>query len=134
MITYQKFFVSQHFGKSLGTVELGDAAASVTIALARSEDQHVKFSFCPARLAQFVREEDGEQETALRIAIAQAHKEFIHEGMDALTGAEHPLALETAPWIGDLTEVQYGGATSGYETLAASIMTGKAGGAAISPA
>lgn len=122
MIPYQKYFVSQHFGKSLGTVALAESRGSVTIELARSEKQKVKFYFCPERLANFQRDEEAGQETALRIAIQQAHKMAAHDGMAALMECEHELALETAPWLGDLTEVPYGGATSGYETLVASTM------------
>ena len=134
MSDYQKYFVSQHFGKALGTVELRENDGTVTISPAQEDSHIVTFTFGTARLAQFVRVADQQCETALRIAIQQAHKWVAQHGADGLDNAPHELALETSPWIGDLTEVQYGGATSGYESLVATAMAGVAARASHRPA
>ena len=131
---YQKYFVSQHFGKSLGTVDMADTDGSVTISPAQDDCTLATFNFRTARLAQFVKSPDLQCETALRIAIQQAHKTYVQHGAECLSAGVHELALETPPWIGDLTEVQYGGATSGYESLVATALAGRAGRATHRPA
>ncbi|QYF93669.1 hypothetical protein KY495_00030 [Massilia sp. PAMC28688] len=117
MDIYQKYFVSQHFGKSLSTVELGTTSGTVTLALARPESAKVKFSFSMSRLAQFVQDPALYPEMVTRIAIQQAHKLVGARGVQGIGSCELDLALETSPWIGDLTDIPYGGATSGYETV-----------------
>jgi hypothetical protein len=128
MDTYQKYFVSQHFGKSLSTVELGAETGNVTLALSRPESAKVKFSFHITRLSPFISDVKQFPEMVTRIAIQQAHKLLSLRGVHGLEGA-HELALETSPWIGDLTEVPYGGATSGYDNLHAEVQVSQAVGA-----
>lgn len=128
MDTYQKYFVSQHFGKSLATVELGKTGGSVVLALTRPEPGSVTFTFELGRLAQFVRDADMHAEMAARIAVQQAHKLFVQYGRDAFDDGDLALALETNPWIGDLTDVPYGGATSGYDNVLAGQLSATAAG------
>lgn len=115
MDPYQKYFVSQHFGKSLATVECKEDSGCVIITLTQPDQHTIKFHFQHARIGRFVQQPELRAETAMRIAIQQAHKLYLARGMDALTGEEHELAVESSPWIGDLSEVPYGGATTGYE-------------------
>lgn len=124
MLPYQKFFVSQHFGKSLSSVELDATGGQVMLQLSVPAALTVTFSFSLARLGQFVHDPAMYAETATRIAVQQAHKLFSHKELSALNHGELPLALETSPWIGDLTDVPYGGATSGYESFAANNFAG----------
>lgn len=126
METYHKYFVSQHFGKSIATVELGKTSGSVTLALTRPQERNVTFTFQLSRLAQFVRDSDQYPNMATRIAVQQAHKLMVHDGLAAFDGASLPLALETPPWIGDLTDAPYGGATAGYENFMAAATAGNA--------
>lgn len=128
MEPYQKYFVSQHFGKSLASVEMDESSGTVTLTLAWPEEHNVKFQFQNARIDSFVKEREQHAEMAIRTAIQQAHKLYLSRGMDALAGAALELAVETSPWIGDLTEVPYGGATSGYECALARAFAGGAAG------
>jgi hypothetical protein len=126
MDPYQKYFVSQHFGKSLATVAPGVDSGCVTITLTHPEQHNVKFYFQNARIGRFVEDPDQRADAAMRIAIQQAHKLFLSKGIDALTDSEHQLAVEINPWIGDLSEVQYGGATAGYACALARAFAGAA--------
>lgn len=126
MDPYQKYFVSQHFGKSLVTVEPGESSGCVTITLSAPEQHNVKFYFHDARIGRFVERPELRADMAMRIAIQQAHKLYLSKGIDGLTDQTHELAVESSPWIGDLTEVPYGGATAGYECALARAFVGVA--------
>lgn len=115
MDSYQKYFVSQHFGKSLATVEPGETSGWVTITLTQPGQHNVKFHYQNARIGRFVEQPELRAEMAMRIAIQQAHKLYLSKGFDGLCDDVYELAVEISPWIGDLTEVPYGGATAGYE-------------------
>ncbi len=134
METNRKYFVSQHFGKSLSTVELGSDRGTVSLALTRPEAHTLVFRFDMARLAQFAHGPAHHAEFATRVAIQQAHKLFAQHGAAAFEQGELPLALDTNPWIGDLTDAPYGGATAGYDThVAASLVSAAAAGLAAPP-
>lgn len=115
MNSYHKYFVSQHFGKSLVTVELGNSGGTVVLGLSCPAALKVKYTFGKERLAQFVQQADRLAEMAARIAIQQSHRLFGNKGLHADEAEVRELALDTAPWIGDLTDAPYGGATAGYE-------------------
>lgn len=115
MKTHVRYFVSQRFGKSTVTVSLSDdATGAVAIALPCPERNRVTFSFDQERVAQMLGEPVLCPERLMRIAIGQAHKQFLLKGASGLFGTTVPLVVGSAPWIGDLTEAPYGGVTGGY--------------------
>ncbi len=118
MKTHARFFFSQRFGKSTVTLDASDSnTGTVTITLPSPDTQTVAFTFHPQRAAQMMGDAAPDPEAIMRIAIGQAHKLFVLQGGRKLFGATLQLAVGTAPWIGDLTEIPYGGATSGYAAM-----------------
>ncbi len=115
MNTYIRYFCSQHVGKARATVMFdGVAAGHVRIDLPSSPQTSVAFSFTESRLQQMVPDRQRWDETLTRIAIHQLHNRLASDGRNGLENATLELALETAPWHGDLAEAPYGGATTGY--------------------
>lgn len=118
MKTHARYFVSQRFGKSTVTLELlSKTSAIVAIALPCPDPQTVIFTFAPEQVAQMMGNDVLDADAVMRIAIGQAHRLFILQGGRKLFGATLQLAVGSAPWIGDLTELPYGGATSGYAAM-----------------
>lgn len=112
-----RHFVSQRFGKSTVAVEFdNDMASVVTITPVGDDAKTIAFTVDQYRVAQIIVVPLQDPERLMRIAIGQAHKLFVMNGASGLFGTSGPLDVSTAPWIGDLTEVRYGGATQGYET------------------
>ena len=119
MESYTRYFVSQHLGKATATVSFDDAATGhVRIERLAGSDTGVEFSFKQARVAQFVPERERWHETLARIAIHQLHKRLAGMGEGLLESTSVELAMDTPPWVGDLAEAPYGGATKGYEARA----------------
>lgn len=116
MEAYKRHFVSQHLGKSIATVEFGDdSAGHVRIDIPALSPISVEYAFTIERVAQLVPEKANWPEAIARIAIHQAHKQFLASGKKDLFQQGRELSLETSPWLGDLEPVAYGGATAGYE-------------------
>lgn len=119
MESYTRYFVSQHLGKATVSVSFGDAVTGhVRINMLAGPDTSIEFSFKQARLAQIVPERARWDEALARIAIHQLHKRLAAMGEMALENASVELAMDTTPWVGDLAEAPYGGATKGYEARA----------------
>jgi hypothetical protein len=115
MQSYMRHFVSQHLGKSTATVEFSDDGdGHVRISVPHLSPEIVDYAFTLERVAQLVPEEARWPEAIARIAIHQAHKQFLATGKRDLFAPGRELALETSPWLGDLEAVAYGGATTGY--------------------
>ena len=116
MTMHVRHFVSQRFGKSTVTVEFSDDMAGVVAIAPPCPDQEmIVYTFDAQRVAQMIGDPLQRPERLMRIAIGQAHKQFAHKGGDGLFGVTLALEISTAPWIGDLTEARYGGATQGYD-------------------
>jgi hypothetical protein len=113
METHNRHFVSQHFGKATVCVQEG----VVSIHRDGDGDLAARFSYDPERLALFAADA-GKPENVMRSAIAQAHKVVVQHGAHSLFGATFPLVIGCTPWLGDLSEHAYGGATAGYEAPA----------------
>ena len=110
-----RHFVSQRFGKATVCVEFDlDMDGVAWITLDSAEEKTATFTFENARLVQIIVDPSRRAEMIMRIAIGQAHKLYLLLGADHLFGTTTALATGTAPWIGDLTDVAYGGATTGY--------------------
>ena len=107
---HTRHFVSQRFGKATVCVE----NATISITQDAAEGKIAVFTFDPQRIMQVTGDPRACPETLMRLAIGQANKLFLLHGEGALFGASFKLALDTAPWIGDLTDTAYGGATTGY--------------------
>ena len=119
MESYTRYFVSQHLGKATVTVSFDDAAmGQVRIEMLGGSDTSVQFWFKQARVAQIVPDRERWDETLARIAIHQLHKRMAGIGEHALKSASVELAMDTSPWVGDLAQAPYGGATKGYEARA----------------
>jgi hypothetical protein len=119
MEAYMRHFVSQHLGKAIAIVECpGGSACHVRIAIPQLSEHSIDYAFELARVAQLVPEPAMRAETVARIAIHQAHKQFLLSGKDGLFEAGQELAIDTTPWVGDLEAAPYGGATAGYEQRA----------------
>ena len=117
MSMHVRHFVSQRFGKSTVAVEFDDELGSaVTITPSGPDAKTIAFTFDQARVAQMIEDPLQRPERLMRIAIQQAHKLHVMHGASGLFGTSGALEVGTAPWIGDLTEVCYGGATQGYHT------------------
>lgn len=111
-----RHFVSQHFGKATAIVECqDDAAGHVRIAIPQLSEHSIDYAFLLARVAPLAPDSAGRAETIARIAIHQAHRQFLLCGKDALFAPGQDLVLDTAPWVGDLNAAPYGGATLGVE-------------------
>ena len=107
---HTRHFVSQRFGKATVCVE----NETVSITRDAADGKSAAFTFDPERVMQVTGDPRSCPETLMRLAIGQAHKLFLLHGEGALFGASLLLALDTSPWIGDLTDNAYGGATTGY--------------------
>lgn len=118
MEAYMRHFVSQHLGKATAIVECNDGAGHVRIAVPQLSETSVEYAFVLARVAHLVPPAAGPAETIARIAIHQANKQFLAGGKSALFAPGQELATDTAPWIGDLDALPYGGATGGYDQRA----------------
>ena len=119
MEAYMRHFVSQHFGKATAIVEWVDGRAGrVRIAVPQLSESSVDYAFALARVAHLVPHAASPAETIARIGIHQAHRQFLVGGKKALFAAGQELAVDTAPWIGDLDALPYGGATRGYDRRA----------------
>ena len=92
----------------------GAAAGQVRIDLPSSPQTSVAFSFSQSRVRQLVPDRQHWDEVLTRIAIHQLHNRLASSGRGGLENTTLELALETAPWHGDLAEAPYGGATTGY--------------------
>ncbi len=116
MPKHARHFVSQRFGKSTVTVELGDdMAGAVAIMLPGPDQKTVQFSITPERMALVTGDPLLRPEKLMRIAIQQAHKQMSLKGTRGLFDAPIPLAIGGAQWLGDLTDERYGGATQGFD-------------------
>ena len=114
---HARHFVSQRFGKSRVTVEFHDEMDSVvTITPCGPDTKTIAFTFNCNRAAQMLGDPQQRPERLMRIAIQQAHKLYVMNGPSSLFGTSGALEVSTAPWIGDLTEARYGGATQGDDT------------------
>ena len=119
MASYTRYFVSQHLGKATATVFYDDAATGhVRIDMLAGPECGIELTFRQARLAQIVPDRERWDETLARIAIHQLHKRLADIGQHALKSIRVELAMDTSPWVGDLAEAPYGGATKGYEARA----------------
>ena len=115
MEDYTRHFVSQHLGKAMATVQfLDERAGHVRIAAPQLSSQNVEYAFALAQVAQLVPERSKWAETLARIAIHQAHKQYLLRGQQGLFAAGGELAIDTTPWVGDLDAAPYGGATAGF--------------------
>lgn len=114
-----RHFVSQHLGKAIAIVECqDDIAGHVRIAIPQLSEQSIEYAFVLARVAQREPEPARRAETIARIAIHQAHKQYLLGGKAGLFDAGQELAIDSAPWVGDLDALPYGGATAGYDQRA----------------
>ena len=110
-----RHFVSQRFGKATVCVEFGlEMDGMVSITLDGADEKTVAFTFENARLVQIIVDPSRRAEMIMRLAIGQAHKLYLLLGADHLFGTTTALTAGTAPWIGDLSDAAYGGATVGY--------------------
>lgn len=110
MRVFSRHFISQKFGRSTGTVQMSDAdTGTVVIFTADNGTTPYEFHFS---LSQFMRswQEKFSEELLLRSAIAQVHRTLQSPTLEM--PAE--LSPEIAPWIGDFSEVPFGGGTGGY--------------------
>lgn len=119
MEAYMRHFVSQHLGKATAIVECHDnAVGHVRIAIPQLSEQSIDYVFALEHVIELLPEPAGRAEAIARIAIHQAHKQFLLGGKDELFAAGQELAVDTAPWVGDLDALPYGGATAGYDQRA----------------
>lgn len=110
MRVISRHFISQKFGRGTGTVQMSDAdTGAVVISTADERTGPYEFQFS---LSQFMRSwhEKFTEEIVLRCAIAQVHR-TLHSPNLALP---EELSPDIAPWIGDFSDVPFGGATGGY--------------------
>lgn len=115
MEDYTRHFVSQHLGKAMATVQfLDEGAGHVRIAAPQLSAQRVEYAFALDQVAQLVPERSKWAETVVRIAINQAHKQYLLRGQQGLFEPGRELAIDILPWVGDLDAAPYGGATAGF--------------------
>lgn len=110
MAIYSRHFVSQKFGRAVGTVHM-DASdnGSVSISFVTDGVKAQEFTFSVDKFSHCTANGSLE-ELVLRTAIA-----FLHRRAPAATdGAVEQLRPDTPPWIGDFTAAPFGGATAGY--------------------
>ena len=116
MDIYTRYFVSQHLGKATATVLIeGAAGGQVRIEAGALGAHALLFKFDTARLAQRIENPEDWCEGAARIAINQLHKHVARTGEPPLPCAVYQLAVDSAPWLGDLLARPYGGATAGFD-------------------
>lgn len=118
MSTHTRHFVSQRFGKSTVTVDFQDQAGVVRIVAPRPGASTIAFAFPMEQVERTFSDPATRPEMIMRIAIQQSHKLFILNGEGGLFGATLALAIGTTPWLGDLSDAAYGGATAGYAVAA----------------
>ena len=110
MRAFSRHFVSQKFGRSAGTVQMTDAdSGTLIITTADSSSGPYQFQFSLSRFMTSLHDKFSE-EVLLRCAIAQLHRNL------QAPQAELPIVLspDIAPWIGDFSDVPFGGGTAGY--------------------
>ena len=109
MRVFSRHFISQKFGRGTGTVQMSDADTGTVVISADNGTGPYEFQFS---LSQFKRswQEKFSEEILLRSAIAQLHRAL------QSPAAELPpeLSSDIAPWIGDFSDVPFGGGTGGY--------------------
>ncbi|MGJ9416511.1 hypothetical protein ACHAC9_01910 [Massilia sp. CMS3.1] len=93
-----------------------DATGTVQIKFDGAHSGLRVFTFNAASAAALCQRKDP-AETLARIALAQAHQMAAQN--DGGAGGPAPLNLDLKPWVGDLTDEPYGGATDGYSTRGA---------------
>ena len=110
MTTFTRHFVSQKFGRAVGTVHVEPAGKErVSIAFLADGVKPQELTFCVDRFSH-CGAAGSLEELVLRTAIA-----FLHRHSPADThGDTLELRPETTPWIGDFTAAPFGGATTGY--------------------
>ncbi|RSZ56269.1 hypothetical protein HF313_22145 [Massilia atriviolacea] len=113
MERYERHFVSQRIGRAIGAVEFGGAGLGVVEITAECGPARMLFSFTLSGGPDAHPPSPALAEVLLRTAIAQVHKEMLKPPA-AGTGEQRCLSNACPPWIGDLEEAPYGGATSGY--------------------
>ncbi|MEJ7806434.1 MAG: hypothetical protein WKG03_11015 [Telluria sp.] len=110
MTIFSRHFVSQKFGRAVGTVHMdASGKGSVSIAFVADGVKPQEMTFSAAKFAACVTHGPLE-ELVLRTAIACLHR---RAPLDT-DGAVEELRPETPPWIGDFTAAPFGGATTGY--------------------
>lgn len=115
MKTYVRYFVSQHVGKAIVTVEpdgIGNGRVRIDVDL--PSPRSAAFSFSLDRLDELLGGEETWPDTVARIAIHQAHQHLAERGDRGLFNATHALAWNLKPWIGDLSRVPYARAVNGH--------------------
>ena len=115
MSVFTRHFVSQKFGRAVGTVQADDAGTgTVLITFVADGIAPARFTFDADKFSE--RAAHGAlEELVLRTAIALLQRRA--PGAD--TADE--LRPETPPWRGDLSEAPFGGATSGFARAGASM-------------
>ncbi len=110
MTTFSRHFVSQKFGRAIGTVQLDPSGASnVSIAFVADGVAPQTFPFSVGNFSQ-CSAQGSLEELVLRTAIALLHR----RGCAEPGAAVDELRPDTPPWIGDFTELPFGGATTGF--------------------
>ncbi len=115
MKTYVHYFVSQHFGKAIVTLEPDGAhAGRVRIDVALPAERSVAYTFPLERFTSEERDDDAWPEMVARIAIHQVHKHFAERGERGLFNTTHVLSADLKPWVGDLSRVPYNRSMTGH--------------------
>lgn len=112
MVIYVQHFVSQRLGRGVGTVNYEDLdRGRVHIALSEPDVHHLDYDFKVADFAGRYPVNGCFDQTILRVAIGQAHRDLRKSGA---AGAAQRLSLGVLPWLGDLSDAPYGGGTVGF--------------------
>lgn len=118
MPPFTRHFFSQKLGRAIGTVHIdatGKASVEITFADNTAPDWRQKFCL---EHSPDVPLEYGMEELALRIAVANLHRQAVKSA----DGESEPFSLGIRPWIGDFTagpggnsSLAAGGTTPQYE-------------------
>ena len=112
MVIYVQHFVSQRLGRGIGTVDYTDGECGrVHIELTEPDVHHLDYDFKVADFAGHCPDQAAFDQTVLRIAIAQAHRDL---RKPAGTDGAQRLSTGVLPWLGDLGAAPYGGGTVGF--------------------